>query len=102
MTRAMLLLLLALGPAQAGDWPTVPDHSITKGATVPKITVQEICNTKWGTDARHVTEAMKHAVIEKYQFDVRACPLTLYRGEQVHRVEVDHLIPIRVDVDSSS
>ena len=59
---------------------------------MPGITVRKICNTKWGTDSRHVTDAMKQAVIEKYQFDVGACPLTLYNGKRLHRVEIDHLI----------
>ncbi len=90
--RAMLLLLLAIGPAQAADWPTAPDHRFTQGATVPGITAETICNTKWATDSRHVTEAMKQAVVDKYQFDVNACPMTLYKGERVHRVEIDHLI----------
>ena len=62
MMRAMLLLLLAIGSAQAADWPTAPDHRFTHGATVPSITVKTICNTKWGTDSRHVTEAMKQVI----------------------------------------
>lgn len=92
MTRVIFLLLLAMGTAQAADWPTLPDNRITKGVTVQGITVRKICSTKWGTDSRHVTETMKQAVIEEYQFDVRACPLTLYKRKRMHRVEIDHLI----------
>jgi len=56
------------------------------------LTLDEICNTKWGIDARHVTNTMKQDVITAYQFDVKACPLTTYSGNRVHRVEIDHPI----------
>ncbi len=88
----LLLLLLVMETAQAADWPTLPDHRITEGGTVRGITVQKICSTRWGTDSRHVTEAMKRTVIEEYGFNVRSCPLTLYRGKRIHRAEIDHLI----------
>jgi hypothetical protein len=39
-----------------------------------------------------VTKAMKQTVIDKYDFDVRACPLTRYGGKRSHRVEIDHLV----------
>src|SRR5690348_4605519 len=75
MTRAILLLLLATGTAQAAEWPTLPDNRITKGVTVQGTTVQKICSTKWVTDSRHVSETMKQAVIDEYHLDRRACPL---------------------------
>jgi hypothetical protein len=81
-----MFLLFAIGPAQAADWPTIPDHSLTKGATVPGITVQKICSTKWGADARHVTAAMKRSVVGEHQFDVHVCPRNRYSalGWQPH------------------
>jgi hypothetical protein len=41
---------------------------------VPGITVQEVCNTKWGTDGRGVRKAMKQAVIGRSSTDHAAPP----------------------------
>jgi hypothetical protein len=86
------VLLLATGAAFADVWPTLPDHDLTRGKTVPGMTVEKICSTKWGTDARHVTSRMKQAVIDKYHFEASSCPLTTYKGKRDHRVEIDHLV----------
>ena len=71
----------------------MPDPQLTPGVTRSGVTLDEICNTKWGTDARYVTEAMRKDVIAAYHFDIKHCPLTAYRSKQVHREEIDHLIP---------
>jgi hypothetical protein len=84
-------LLFAAASAFA-EWPTLPDHRITKGKTVPGITVQKICSTKWGTDARAVTPKMKQDVIKAYNFDVNSCPATTVNGKTGPHVEIDHLI----------
>ena len=76
----------------AQQWPTEPDPVLTPGKVRSDLTIEQICATKWGSDARHVTEAMKRQVVAAYHFDVNACPLTEYRGKWVHRMEIDHLI----------
>lgn len=48
---------------------TVPDHAITPGVTNPAITSATSCSTKWGKDARMVTEAMKVYVAKAYGLD---------------------------------
>src|SRR4051812_10475132 len=79
-------------PAFADGWPTSPDNDLTQGKTV-SITLIKICSTNWGTDARHVTDAMKQQVIDAYHFDVSNCPKSHLNGQLVSRVEIDHLIP---------
>lgn len=68
--------------AKTHDGVFLPDPHRTRG----KVALQDtdtICATKWGRDARHVTEAMKRQVYEDYGV------------KKVERVccEVDHLIP---------
>ena len=87
---AVVLQLTVLAHAQ--DWPTKPDPALTPGKVRTDLSIEQICTTQWGSDARHVTAAMKRQVIAAYHFDVNACPLTKYRGKWVHRAEIDHLI----------
>lgn len=89
---ATLFAAFAFVPLGAFAWPTEPDHNLTPGKGRTDITIAEICSTHWGTDARHVTAAMKQQVIAAYNFDTSKCPLTSYKGQKVHRVEIDHLI----------
>jgi len=79
--------------AQSDSWPTKPDASLTPGLARDDLTLDEICTTKWGTDARSVTAAMKQQVMDEYAFKASECPLTHLNGKAVHRVEIDHLIP---------
>lgn len=72
-----LLLLLA----------TQPDPARTPGVTRP-LTVQTICATKWGKDARAVTEAMKRQVAATYGLP-RASIVGFTKGPCC---EFDHLI----------
>lgn len=89
---AAVAILLSASSSFAVDWPTEPDSVSTPGLA-RNLSMDVICNTKWGTDARYVTSDMKTQVIESYHFDVKACPLTTLKGKKVHRVEIDHLIP---------
>ena len=57
------------------------------------LTVTQICRTKWGSDERAVTAAMKQQVVDAYSFDQRACPITIRKNKCLHRAEIDHLIP---------
>jgi hypothetical protein len=55
------------------------------------LTVQTICATKWGTDERHVTSAMKRQVFQSYHvtgIDDLAC----VADDHGARREIDHLI----------
>ena len=79
--RLLLSLLLLTGSAWAGD---VPDPRITPGVVRSSLTKATICKTRWGKDARHVTEAMKRLVFKSYGMtgnDDPACPC-----------EIDHLL----------
>jgi hypothetical protein len=82
-----------LGPVVSAEaWPVSPRPDLTPGKTV-NTTLAKICSTNWGTDARHVTDAMKQHVINAYSFDASSCPKSLLKGKLVRRVEIDHLIP---------
>lgn len=59
-----------------------PNPALTPGAVRP-LSVEQICETKWGADRRVVTEAMKIHVFAAY-----GIPLT-----DRTRYEVDHLVP---------
>ncbi len=50
--------------------------------------VQQICNTKWGADQRHVTEAMKTVVKLRYGLSNNEV-----KGPGAWCCEIDHLIP---------
>jgi hypothetical protein len=90
---AAIAVFAFLSPsAWAGSWPIEPDHNLTPGKTV-LITLAKLCTTKWGTDARKVTAAMKQQVIDEYNFDVKNCPRSNLNHALVRRVEIDHLIP---------
>ena len=94
MTRIICLLtflLLAL-PSYAQNFGTYPNFSLTPGLT-RDLTVQKICRTKWGSDARAVTARMKQNVKDEYNFDIKTCPLTVMRKKRGHYAEIDHLIP---------
>src|SRR5947209_1087765 len=91
LSLALVTAALA-GPATADGWPSSPKHNLTPGKTV-NISLTKVCTTGWGTDARHVTEAMKQQVIDAYSFDVSNCPKSHLKGKLVRRVEIDHLVP---------
>src|SRR5207302_10672657 len=79
----LIVVGLLLGLAHADD--AVPNPALTPGIARTDITQANICATKWGKDARHVTAAMKRQVFASYGFvngnkDPR-CPC-----------EIDHLV----------
>lgn len=76
----LLALLLSLVAA-------LPDHAKTPGVTRP-LSRHAICTTKWGKDARAVTEAMKRQVAEAYGLP-RTAVVGYGRGPCC---EFDHLI----------
>lgn len=69
----LLWLVLAL---------VAPLHGATPGVA-REITLKELCATKWGRDARHVTPAMRHQVFAAY-----GIPYSHHA-----QYELDHLIP---------
>src|SRR5438876_12386198 len=46
--------------------PILPDLKITPAVYRKDLNQDQICNTKWGLDKRHVTPAMKKRVFELY------------------------------------
>ncbi len=77
---ALVLLTMAAAPP-----PNTPMPSTSPGDVRTDLTQRQICATRWGSDRRHVTEAMKRDVFRAYGYpdgnaDSR-CPC-----------EVDHII----------
>lgn len=85
----VFVFLLAAAPAFAQD---VQDRGLTPGVTVPGLTAEKICKTKWGKDARHVTEAMKKQVFESYGYTGNDDPKCSPAKGSKQRCEIDHLI----------
>ena len=75
----MLLLLALLGTVSTA---ALPDPTLTPGQ-LTGATKAEICATRWGTDARRVTPAMKRQIFGWYQVP----------QADRKKYEVDHLIP---------
>lgn len=71
----MLLLVLLLLSG-------MPHRTLTPGVIRP-LSRQIVCETRWGKDTRHVTQAMKKQVFASY--GIQWSQRSLY--------EVDHLIP---------
>jgi hypothetical protein len=71
LTTLLLLLVMAQ-----------PNHQLTPGQ-VRDLSLQVVCTTKWGLDARHVSTSMRKEVFRRYGIPWAA------RAAYV----VDHLIP---------
>lgn len=75
----------------------LPDPAITTGAIVIR-SKAAVCSTKWGTDARHVTQSMKNQVYALYGTAPGrgVCALKTHTGKSGKPVkegcEIDHLI----------
>lgn len=92
MLRSLIAAALALACslAQAADL-TLPDPALTPGVARTDITQENICATKWGKDARHVTAAMKREVFARYGLKGNADP-ACKRDNHGRRCEIDHCI----------
>lgn len=93
----MRLPIWILGIAVMGAVPvasakdlTLPDPTLTPGAA-RALSLDVICKTKWGKDARHVTAAMKRQVFENYGLTGKDDPSCVADKSGRH-CEVDHLI----------
>lgn len=75
------LLLLFLGSFLAG-WASGQDRDLTPGK-VRELSHAQLCGTKWGSDRRVVTVAMRRHVFKSYGI----------AWENRAAYEVDHLIP---------
>jgi hypothetical protein len=91
MTLATLLVLVNVTCAQAGSFPTLPDRRLTPGVVRHDLTLQKICSTKWGKDARHVTATMKRQAFASYGLSGNSDPRCV-RDKKGRRCEIDHLI----------
>ncbi len=81
MRKVVAVLALLAFPALAAD---LPDLSLTPGVAVSGMAKAKICSTKWGKDARAVTQAMKRQVMTNYRMAPKDCPSG--------KIEIDHLI----------
>lgn len=89
MTRSTLSALLFLclsSTAGAQTSGEAPDLKLTPGECRP-MSLQQVCGTKWGKDARAVTQAMKEHVFAAYGIPKSARHLPNGRAAY----EIDHL-----------
>lgn len=93
ITRATLAVAIVIaaiaygGTTHADTWSVVPNPKLTPGETRP-LTLDQICSTKWGKDARAVTSAMKEHVFRAYGVPYEA----RHSSNGKVAFEVDHLI----------
>lgn len=85
--RRLLLLLICVLPtvALASQPPTLPDHKLTPGDTLP-VSMDQVCVPGYAHSARHVSNTTKHHVYLEY-------------GLPHHKpgeFEVDHLISLEL------
>jgi hypothetical protein len=80
---------IASGLAVANDL-TLPDPALTPGVS-RALSMETICKTKWGKDARHMTAAMKAQVFKAYGLSGNDDPSCVADKSGRH-CEVDHLI----------
>lgn len=87
---AVVIAVWVLLPYNFGaePWPLRPDRELTPGAAPRDLTIDQVCDTKWGKDARAVTEAMKERVFAAYFARYGARPRLLPNGRPAF--EVDH------------
>jgi hypothetical protein len=85
-----LVLALLVAPAFAAERdPAIPDLDVTPGV-IRDLSLQQICTTKWGRDARAVTAAMKRQVFDR---DGIACRPLFGKSKklpQCGKWEIDH------------
>lgn len=93
MSAIVVLAILVLGPV-------APDPKLTPGVLAldahgRPLSVATICSTRWGKDARHVSEAMKQEVARRYGVRYPAIRaghrLTAAERAQRAKWEMDHL-----------
>jgi hypothetical protein len=65
---AVLILSLSVPGVVAGDAPTLPDHSLTPGDTLP-VTTAQICEPGYAKSMRHVSGKVKARVYAAYGID---------------------------------
>jgi hypothetical protein len=88
---AVALLFYFIISAFAGTLPLLPNHSLTPGLARTDLTLDQICKTKWGKDARAVTAAMKKAVFKAYGLTGNSDSACIPDASGRH-CEIDHLI----------
>lgn len=85
-----LTALVCSFPVEAGKDHFIQDSMLTPGLT-RDLTVDEICNTKWGKDRRHVTKKMVVQVLKNYH-TTRNDDSWCHKDSHGRRYEIDHLI----------
>jgi hypothetical protein len=76
--------MFVAGSAEAAS---LPNASLTPGKVRVDLSPQEICATRWGRDARHVSAATKRATFAEYGLTGNTDPFCRPKG-----CEIDHLI----------
>jgi len=84
------IALMSAAPVASAKDLTLPDPDLTPGVA-RALSVDVICKTKWGKDARHVTAAMKKQVFQNYGLTGNNDPSCIADKSGRH-CEVDHLI----------
>jgi hypothetical protein len=87
----IVVLIGGVAQAFAESLPLLPDHQLTPGVARTDLTLQKICTTKWGKDARHVSAADKKMVFSAYGLTGNKDPACITDAHGRH-CEIDHLI----------
>lgn len=66
----------------------LPNLEVTPGLARDDLSQDQICNTRWGKDKRHVTAAMKRKVFENYGLTGNLDPSCRCK----RHMEIDHLV----------
>jgi hypothetical protein len=70
----------------------LPDPDLTPGVVRDDLTLEQICKTKWGRDARAVTAAMKKQVFTSYGIKCRPLFGKSRALQACGNFEIDHLV----------
>ena len=84
----VIVIACALASAWADD---IQNQTNTPGVARSGLTQQKICSTKWGSDERHVTAAMKQQVFAIYGYSGYDDPHCVADAHG-KTCEIDHLI----------
>jgi hypothetical protein len=89
LATAMIAALLPKA-AWAADL-VLPNSKFTPGLSRTDLSLETICDTKWGRDERHVTAKMKQDVFQEYGLTGNDDPACVPDASGRH-CEIDHLV----------
>lgn len=85
LTAILCFLVAMLSTVKAADWKKYPDAKLTPGATA-SVTKDQVCKIGYTKDARHVTQATKVLVMDRYGLNAK----------DLSKYEIDHFISLEL------